>query len=244
MVFQIQRYDGGAQKAIQYRYLNSLADRETFYGYLELERTTGCDAIIPVCFFDPLLREARQALEVPFIGPGETAMRLAAMMGRKFGVVSQGTRANWTIEDNIRHYGLESHALPVRGLPVSYDEQQTGLLNAAEDIAGFLKVSRELIADGAEVLIPGCMLLDTALRLAPGCEKEYPNGVLEVDGVPVMNVMAFTIKVAEAFAAMKKAGLPWISRRLYYRSARGDRRGAGGGRQPAELSRTGCLWVD
>lgn len=75
-----------------------------------------------------------------------------------------------------------------------------------------------MVADGAEVIIPGCMILDPVLHFAPGCEKEYPNGINEVDGVPVMNVVAIAIKVAGAFVSLKKAGLPWISRKLYYNS--------------------------
>lgn len=56
--------------------------------------------------------------------------------------------------------------------------------------------ARELIADGAELLIPGCGLLFPALRLAPGAEKEYPHGLTEVDGVPVVDVMGETLKMA------------------------------------------------
>jgi Asp/Glu/hydantoin racemase len=103
VTFQIQRSDGGGPNAIQYRYLNTLRDMETFYGYLEFAKTGLYDAIIPVCFFDLMIREARQALDIPFIGPGESTMRLAAMMGVKFGVITQGDKTNWVVEDNIRN---------------------------------------------------------------------------------------------------------------------------------------------
>ena len=243
VTFQIQRFDGGGLNAIQYKYMNALNDVESLYGYMEMGKAGVYDAIIPMCFFDPMIREARQALDIPFVGPGEVAMRLAAMMGVKFGAVSQGDRANWTIEDNIRKYGLQDQAVRVRGLPVSYEHQIEALTDAHADIEGFIKVSRELIADGAEVIIPGCMLLDSVLRLAPGCRKDYPHGLSEVDGVPVMNVIALTLKVAEAFAAMKKAGLPWISRRLYYNSARGDKKALAEGAKLLEYRGPG-FWLD
>ena len=243
VTFQIPRLGTDSLHALQYKYMNALNDMETLYGYMELDKTGKYDAIFGMCFFDPLMREARQVLDVPFIGPGEATMRLAAMMGRKFGVVSIGDRVNWNIEDLIEKYHLDSYSVGVKGLPVSIEDQVKAITDARENIDGFIKVSKELIAAGAEVIIPGCMIMDPALRLAPGCEKEYPNGLHEVDGVPIMNVIALSIKVAEAFASMKKAGLPWISRRLYYNSAEGNEKALRDGARILEYRGPG-FWLD
>ena len=243
VTFQIPGLGTDSLHALQYKYMNALNDMETLYGYMELGKTGKYDAIFGMCFFDPMMREARQVLDVPFIGPGEVTMRLAAMMGRKFGVVSIGDRANWNIEDLIEKYHLDSYSVGVRGLPVSFEDQVKALTDARENIDGFIKVSKELIAAGAEVIIPGCMIMDPALRLAPGCEKEYPNGLHEVDGVPIMNVIALSIKVAEAFASMKKAGLPWISRKLYYNSAEGNEKALRDGARILEYRGPG-FWLD
>ena len=223
VTFQIPRRGLGPDAA-QYKYINAMNDIEYLYGYMEMEKAGIYDAIIVMCFFDPMRREAKQALDIPFIGPGEVAMRLATMMGAKFGVISAGDTASLEIEDNIFKYGLREHALPVRSLGVSFENLAKAPTDAHAIIEGFIKVSKKLIAEGAEVIIPGCMLVDSALSLAPGCEKDYPHGLKEIDGVPIMNVVALTIKVAEAFAAMKKTGMPWISRKLYYSSAKGDKK--------------------
>lgn len=243
VTFQIPKLGTDSLHALQYKYMNALNDMETLYGYMELGKTGKYDAIFGMCFFDPMMREARQVLDVPFIGPGEVTMRLAAMMGRKFGVVSIGDRVNWNIEDLIEKYHLDSYSVGVRGLPVSIEDQVKAITDARENIDGFIKVSKELIAAGAEVIIPGCMIMDPALRLAPGCEKEYPNGLHEVDGVPIMNVIALSIKVAEAFASMKKAGLPWISRKLYYNSAEGNEKALRDGARILEYRGPG-FWLD
>ena len=243
VTFQIPRLGADSLHALQYKYMNALNDMETLYGYMELGKAGKYDAIFGMCFFDPMMREARQVLDVPFIGPGEVTMRLAAMMGRKFGVVSIGDRVNWNIEDLIEKYHLDSYSVGVRGLPVSIEDQVKAITDARENIDGFIKVSKELIAAGAEVIIPGCMIMDPALRLAPGCEKEYPNGLHEVDGVPIMNVIALSIKVAEAFASMKKAGLPWISRKLYYNSAEGNEKALRDGARILEYRGPG-FWLD
>ena len=91
--------------------------------------------------------------------------------------------------------------------------------DARHGIEAFKKVARELIADGADVLLPFASVFSFALRLAPGVEKEYPNGVTEVDGVPVMDVVGATVKAAETLVSLKQAGSPWISRKTYYAQA-------------------------
>jgi len=224
VTFQTPRRGLKSVHSFQYKYLNILSDIETLFGYIELEKSEKYDAIIGMCFFDPLMREARQALDVPFIGPAEVAMRMAAMMGRTFGVVCTGTGTIWNMKALIHQYNLDDYSVGVRPLPVDPDEQINALTDARENIKGFIKVSKELVADGAEIILPGCMIMDPILSLAPRCEKEYPNGLKEVDGVPIMNVTALVIKVAEAFVSLKKAGLPWISRKLYYKSPKGDER--------------------
>jgi hypothetical protein len=53
--------------------------------------------------------------------------------------------------------------------------------------------------------------------MAPGCEDEYPGGLTEVDGVPVVDVISAGVRIAEVLASFKKAGLSWISRSAGYR---------------------------
>lgn len=118
-----------------------------------------------------------------------------------------------------------------------------GLTDAHKCIESFIKMSIEPISDGAEVIIPGCMLLDSILAMAPGCEKDYPNGLHEVNGVPILNVAALTIKVAEAFVCMKKASLPWISRKLYYNSAKVEKKALEEGAALLEYKGPG-FWLD
>jgi hypothetical protein len=47
--------------------------------------------------------------------------------------------------------------------------------------------------------------------MAPGCEN-LPQGLYEVDGVPVVDVISTAVRMAEVLASMKQSGLPWISR--------------------------------
>jgi allantoin racemase len=221
IVFRISR-KGLGEEAVEYSYMWAFNEIETLQGYLEMGQSAKYDAIMVMCFFDPMMREARQALKVPFIGPGETAMRIASMMGKKIGFVSASEKAATQVEDNISKYGLSSHMLPVIGMPKTPDSQADKFKDAHNTIRDFVQVSRKLIAVGAEIIIPACMIIDAIVHVARGCEKEYPGGLTEIDGVPVLNVNQLALKMAETFVALKKAGSPWISRKLYFSSSSGD----------------------
>ena len=244
VTFQIPRRGAGAE-ATQYKFMNALNDTETLYGYMELGRAGIYDAVIGLCFFDTMAREARQALDIPFFTPGEVAMRLACLMGYKFGVVTASESASLIVEENIKKYGLRENAVRVRGLrmDLGMDAWVKIHTDAHSIIHGFIEVGRRLIEDGAEIIIPGCMAVDPVLPLAPGCKNDFPQGLREIDGVPVMNVTALTIKVAESFVIMKNAGLPWISRKLYFASAKNDKKALETGAPLLKYNGPG-FWLD
>ncbi|MFH1091428.1 MAG: hypothetical protein V1742_07650 [Pseudomonadota bacterium] len=55
------------------------------------------------------------------------------------------------------------------------------------------------------------MVLANLLCVTPGCD-EYPQGLTEVDGVPILDVVSTSVRMAEVLVSMKRAGIPWISR--------------------------------
>lgn len=217
IVFQMSKSFTGIAPG-QYGYLKLLDEAETLHSFMEMAKTGEYDAVVDWCFLDPVKREARQALDIPVIGIAETAMHMACMMGAKFGVVAPNDEGRRTTDEYIRALGLQERAVPTR--VISLENEWAALEDAHEGIEAMKQVSRELIADGAEVIIPGCVLVDVMAAVVPGCEKEYPNGLTEIDGVPVVNVGAYAVKMAEMLADMRNAGIPWISRKGYYNSAK------------------------
>jgi len=59
------------------------------------------------------------------------------------------------------------------------------------------------------------MVLANILCVTPGCD-EYPQGIKEVEGVPILDVVSTSVRMAEVLVSMKRAGLPWISRKRSY----------------------------
>ena len=218
LTFRFPRWGLTGMDAFFYSHLHHLSTKSVFHAAVKAEKE-GFDAVMITCFGDPMLWDIRQAVNIPVVSLGESSMLLTTMMGYKFGVVTPSLFTIYGQEQTIAKYGLKERSVGIRPNPESGDEQPRALIDARHAIESFKQVARELIADGAEVIIPGCGLLSPALRLAPGAEKEYPNGLTDVDGVPVADVIGDTIKMAEMLVTLKRAGSCWISRKGLYAQA-------------------------
>lgn len=218
LVFRFPRRGLMALEGEMYSYLHHLAAGEIFHAVVQAERD-GFDGALIACFHDPMLWDVRQAVNIPVVGFGESSLVLATMMGRKFGVVTISPYSVHDTEENIVKYGLMDRCAGVRCISEPGREQEKAMVDARGAIEVFKTAARELIADGAEVIIPGCGLLSPALRFAPGAEAEYPDGLTEVDGVPIADVYGNAIKCVETLVSLKKAGSCWISRKGLYAPA-------------------------
>lgn len=193
-----------------FRYLPKLNPVAIFHAIVQGEKE-GFDGAMIACFGDPMLSEIRQTVNIPVAGLGESSMLLATMMGSQFGIVTPSVFVNAPVAERIARYGLSSRLVGLKETPEKGDEQETALVDAHYAIECFRKVGRQLIADGAKVLVPGCGLMSPALRMAPGAEKEYPNGFTEVDAVPIVDIMGVTLKTVEMLVTLKKAGSSWVN---------------------------------
>ena len=185
-------------------------DFEVFHTVRGLERQ-GYDAAVIHCFSDPLLFPCRQVVDLPVIGVVQTSLMFASLMGPRFGVITFCRPLTGIIDRLIEKYGYKSLA----GRTLSMDTKPEEFVRAYNDshelIARFERCARRSIEDGAEVLVPGCMVMANLLCVPQGCD-EYPQGIKEVDGVPVLDVLSTAVRMAEVLVSMKKAGVPWISR--------------------------------
>lgn len=130
-------------------------------GLLDAERQ-GCDVALVLCGNDPVLRSGRSALRIPVIGITESAMLLACMLGRKFGVITMDDASVPIVEHNLESYGLSSRAIGAR--PVrsgGFHEDMSRWFRDDEYlhnnvIPRFDAVAQGLIADGAETIVAAC----------------------------------------------------------------------------------------
>jgi allantoin racemase len=178
----------------------------------------GYDGVSIACFLDPVLREARQLLNIPVTGIAEASMHFAYLMGSKFAIITKDRHYMVPMEEEINSYGMSAKAIkrnPVRVLTIPEAQlagiEQGMFKGLTQDVSplvsNFKEVAAGCIADGAEVLIMGCGLLSPILMQA---------GLLEVEGAALVEPMQASLKLTEMLVDLKKAGIPFVSRRSSY----------------------------
>lgn len=175
-----------------------------FYEHLNLHETlkwiwwadrNDFDAAVIGCFYDLGLREARELVGIPVIGPAEACMHVAAALGHKFSIIVG--RRKWIpkMESNVYQYGLEKKLASFRVInftvPRMTREQEKlkeAIFNAAK------KAVRE---DGAEVIVLGCTI-----------ESGFMKELIRKLEVPVLDAVVIAWKYAEMMADLyRKIGL-------------------------------------
>ena len=154
---------------------------------VELERE-GFDAIVPGCFGDPGIDGVRELVSIPVVGPGATAMLVAANLGHRFGVVTVLESVVRPLENLARLTGVAAKLASVRQIGVPVLE-----LNGDRDatFARLVETSRRAIEeDRADVLVLGCGTL--SFRAAE---------LQEIVGVPVVNPLQVALRTAEMLVA-------------------------------------------
>jgi Asp/Glu/hydantoin racemase len=156
---------------------------------------------------DPALREIRALVDIPVVGYGESAMLTACMLGRKFGILLFIEDMDELLAENARNYGLESRFAGAAPVGFTFDDVLKGFDDPTDMIERFRKAARDLIARGADVIIPGEAPMNVLLA---------QNGVTEVDGVPVLDSLATWIKQAETLADLHRVCGIKACRKGYY----------------------------
>ena len=201
----------GVKKSIlevEYKYFLYLSKKEIIENMIEAERK-GYEVIALGCFLDPGLQEARSMVEIPIASMGESSMLFACTLGKKFSIITYNEKLLSTYEDNIRLYGLDSRLASI-GVMKSDLEMLAGAFRSPKPIIdSFIEASEKAIQVGAEVVIPGCGLLNLVLV------KNRVNTVRD-SGVPILDCVGLNLLMAKTVAKLWEVSGVRTSRRLYY----------------------------
>lgn len=199
---------------VNHSYMELLNNVWIVDGIIEAEKQ-GFDAAIIGCGNDPALQQARQAVDIPVIGPTEAALLIALTLGHKIGIITVTDELVPLLERNIRNYGFEWRVSnPIRVYPLKDDPLESLLeLFLEPHIINpvFDTICRECIADGAEVIIPACCALSPATSILN--YKEVPD-----TGVPVIDITQASIKFAEMLIDLKRMTGLQKSQKSWYKS--------------------------
>lgn len=215
---RFSRWGIHGQDAFFFHYMDTLNSQHVFQQALHAQEE-GYDGVLVMCFGDPMLDHIRQAIDIPVVGLGESAMYQAARMGNKFGIVAISDLNAIELDHTVHKYGLSDKFVGCASINETAAEQGAVLVNAQHGIEHFEIAARKLVERGAEVVIPGCGLLSPGLRLAIGCEDKYPGGITEVDGAAVVDLLSVGLLTAQSIIKLAECGSAWISRKNLYAQA-------------------------
>ncbi len=149
------------------------------------------DAVVIYCFSDPALHAARQVVSIPVIGPGETSLAIAGLLGHRVSVITTLKENIPRTEMRMREQGTGKLSLvSVRSLdiPVS-DLREDGEYTKQRLMEVCTKAIRK---DGAEMILLGCLGL-----------AGYGVPVQEKYSIPVIDPAFVSVGTAELFVRLK-----------------------------------------
>lgn len=173
--------------SIESAYETAFAEPATILKIIEAERD-GVDAVVIDCMADPGLAGAREAVSIPVLGPSQTSMHLAAMLGHSFSVLTVLPRLRAQFESLAAVYGLRGKLASVRSVDIPVLELESDL---AETQRQLVRVAEAAVReDGAHAIVFGC----TGLM---GCAAAVRRGLLALGlDVPVVDPIPATLRLA------------------------------------------------
>lgn len=144
------------------------------------------DALIIGCYGDPGLAAIREVATIPVVGPGQASLHLALQVGERFGILAVVDQVVPTNRRQVRGYSLEHLLVDVRPVDIPVLELRS---RAREAMDAMIRSGAELVRDGADAVVLGCMSMGF-LDVADELQEEL--------GVPVINPVLAAVKVAEA----------------------------------------------
>ncbi len=154
----------------------------------------GVDAVIIDCMLDAGLEASREMVSIPVIGPGETAMHVAAMLGHRFSVITMLDSAAPMFDRHAARTGVAERLASVRAVNIPVLE-----LGDTERVIKALTEQSAMAVrdDGAHLIVFGCTGM---IGLAGDVKKGLED--LGIVDVPVLDPAILAVKVAEALVDM------------------------------------------
>lgn len=117
-------------------------------------QNSGADGVVVNCMCDPGVKVLRTALDIPVVGPAETAFHLAATLGRRFSILDIGGDTKGMVTEQVEGLGLGHSLASVRStdIPVVEINDDSGVTRQRLLHEG----RRAVLEDCADVLVLGC----------------------------------------------------------------------------------------
>ena len=159
----------------------------------------GYDAFALATIASPMMHEIRTLVDIPVVGYGDTAFRLAALYGKRFGILFFNSVREGFWPDYVRNMGIGEAFSGVMLAGVSFHD----VVNAhgdkkrtAEVVAQVVATGERMVKElGANGIVPGEMPLNLLLADA---------GFSSIAGATVIDGLTLTFKTAEMMVDLRR----------------------------------------
>lgn len=148
------------------------------------------DGIMINCFADPGLKPAREVCDIPVVGPGESAIILASMLGHNFSIISVKKNVIPMFEMKVVSLGLSKRLSSVEYIDMLVSKLEDDFNKTEEAIIE--AINRAVKQYNAEVAVLGCT----------GMLSLYSEVVKRVN-IPVVEPAATALKTLEILIDLK-----------------------------------------
>jgi len=140
----------------------------------------GFNAVIICSFEDIGIEPAREVSDIPVVGPSESSMLVACMLGKKFSILNNDKRVHVALEKTARKIGVEKQLLSIRSLNGELEDEK------------LVSEIHKVIAEGAETLIVGEVNNPELFELVHSNVR-----------IPILDPLCAALKIAEALHSLK-----------------------------------------
>ena len=175
--------------SIESEFDEALSVPDTIRQTIEAEKA-GANAVIIDCMGDPGLAACREVVSIPVLGPCQTSLHIAAMLGHRFSFITVLDRLRPMLDHIVAGYGLSGsyasfEAVNVPVLDIGHDKETLGRALAEKSI----KAVKE---DHAGAIVLGCTgFFGLTELIEKGLAEEGIH-------VPVLAPIPITVHVADA----------------------------------------------
>jgi allantoin racemase len=181
----VTEYPGHDNRYVYLAYLHSLQ----LLRNVQQAEAEGYDGFLIMNLPENIHEEAQSLVDIPVISYAQASMYSAAMLGRRFAILTMIDDYIPLYEAHIQKYGMQSRAWGVQSLGYDYKTIFEAFDDPAPVVERVAEVTRRLARDhGVDVVIPGEAPVSTVLSVA---------GLTRVDEIAVVDCLGVTLKFGE-----------------------------------------------
>jgi len=166
---------------------------------------TGFDGFLISPLQAPGLEAARTLTEIPVVGYAQAAGALGPSFGSRLGVIGFNERLLPLFVERIAAHAARP-CIGYEDVKLSYAEVLS-LFDGPERMEAVVAACRRLIDRGADVIVPGQMILAEGL---------WANGFHRIDDVPILDALGALVLLGETMVILRRQSAMVVNRRGYH----------------------------